>query len=237
MEPRAAVYGGHQFGHWAGRLGDGRAILLGELRTDEDTRHELQIKGGGHTLYSRFGDGRAVERSTIREFLCSEAMHALGIPTTRGLAMTSGTEPVLRERMERSATVIRVAPSFVRFGSFEWFASQADTASVRTLADYVIDAFYAECGTGEERYARFFTAVVERTAALMAHWQSVGFAHGVMNTDNFSILDSPSTTVRSVLSKRTNPASSAIIPMRRAATRSISSRRSVCGTVTHWRKR
>jgi uncharacterized protein YdiU (UPF0061 family) len=188
MEPRAAVYGGHQFGHWAGRLGDGRAILLGETRTETGARVELQIKGGGHTAYSRFGDGRAVERSTIREFLCSEAMHALGIPTTRALAMTSGTEPVVRESVERTATVMRLAPSFVRFGSFEWFASQSDIASVRTLADYVIDAFYPECGDGADRYARFFAAVVERTASLMAHWQSVGFAHGVMNTDNFSIL-------------------------------------------------
>ena len=184
MEPVAAVYGGHQFGVWAGQLGDGRAILLGET----ESGWELQIKGAGRTAYSRFGDGRAVERSTIREFLCSEAMHALGVPTTRALAMASGEEPVLRERVEKSATVIRMAPSFVRFGSFEIFHARGQHDLVKTLADYVIDRFYPECGGEDDRYARFFDAVVARTATLMALWQAVGFAHGVMNTDNFSIL-------------------------------------------------
>lgn len=194
MEPVSALYGGHQFGVWAGQLGDGRAILLGEVQTDRSAcpelveGWELQIKGGGRTAYSRFGDGRAVERSTIREFLCSEAMHALGVPTTRALAMASGDEPVLRERAEKAATVIRMAPSFVRFGSFEIFHARGQHDHVRTLADYVIDRFYPECGNGDDRYARFFAAVVERTARLMALWQAVGFAHGVMNTDNFSIL-------------------------------------------------
>ena len=184
MEPVAAVYGGHQFGVWAGQLGDGRAILLGET----ESGWELQIKGAGRTAYSRFGDGRAVERSTIREFLCSEAMHALGVPTTRALAMASGEEPVLRERLEKSATVIRMAPSFVRFGSFEIFHARGRHDLVKTLADYVIDRYYPECGRGDDRYARFFDAAVARTATLMALWQAVGFAHGVMNTDNFSIL-------------------------------------------------
>ena len=124
----------------------------------------------------------------MREFLASEAMHALGVPTTRALAMAAGDEPVLRERVERAATVIRMAPTFVRFGSFEIFHYRKQHAEVKTLADYVIDRFYPECGDGGDRYARFFAAVVERTAALMAHWQAVGFAHGVMNTDNFSIL-------------------------------------------------
>jgi len=195
MEPVAALYGGHQFGVWAGQLGDGRAILLGEVRTgassaseEPATPWELQIKGGGITAFSRFADGRAVVRSTIREFLASEAMHALGVPTTRALAMAAGDEPVLRERVERAATVIRMAPTFVRFGSFEIFHYRKQHAEVKTLADYVIDRFYPECGGGDDRYARFFAAVVERTAALMAHWQAVGFAHGVMNTDNFSIL-------------------------------------------------
>jgi uncharacterized protein YdiU (UPF0061 family) len=188
MEPVAGLYGGHQFGVWAGQLGDGRAILLGEVRTNADQAWELQIKGGGITAFSRFADGRAVVRSTIREFLASEAMHALGVPTTRALAMAAGDEPVLRERVERAATVIRMAPTFVRFGSFEIFHYRKQHAEVKTLADYVIDRFYAECGGGDDRYARFFEAVVERTAALMAHWQAVGFAHGVMNTDNFSIL-------------------------------------------------
>jgi uncharacterized protein YdiU (UPF0061 family) len=187
MDPVAGIYGGHQFGVWAGQLGDGRAILLGEVH-GADGPWELQIKGGGITAFSRFADGRAVVRSTIREFLASEAMHHLGVPTTRALAMSAGDEPVLRERVERAATMIRMAPTFVRFGSFEIFHYRKQHAEVRTLADYVIDGFYPECGAGEERYARFFGAVVERTAALMAQWQAVGFAHGVMNTDNFSIL-------------------------------------------------
>jgi uncharacterized protein YdiU (UPF0061 family) len=187
MEPVAGLYGGHQFGVWAGQLGDGRAILLGEVETVEGP-WELQIKGGGITAFSRFADGRAVVRSTIREFLASEAMHALGVPTTRALAMAAGDEPVLRERVERAATVIRMAPTFVRFGSFEIFHYRKQHAHIKTLADYVVDRFYPECGTGDDRYARFFATVVERTAALMAHWQAVGFAHGVMNTDNFSIL-------------------------------------------------
>jgi len=188
MEPVAGLYGGHQFGVWAGQLGDGRAILLGEVRNDRDEPWELQIKGGGVTAFSRFADGRAVVRSTIREFLASEAMHALGVPTTRALAMAAGDEPVLRERVERAATVIRMAPTFVRFGSFEIFHYRKRHAEVKALADYVIDRFYPECGDGDDRYARFFATVVERTAALMAQWQAVGFAHGVMNTDNFSIL-------------------------------------------------
>jgi len=190
MEPVAALYGGHQFGVWAGQLGDGRAILLGEIANDGAERApvELQIKGGGMTAFSRFADGRAVVRSTVREYLASEAMYHLGIPTTRALAMAAGDEPVIRERVERAATVIRMAPSFVRFGSFEIFHARNQRDALRTLADYVIDRFYPESGTGEERYARFFAAVVERTAALMARWQAVGFAHGVMNTDNFSIL-------------------------------------------------
>jgi len=188
MEPAAAMYGGHQFGVWAGQLGDGRAILLGEVRNDRGEPWELQIKGGGMTAFSRFADGRAVIRSTVREFLASEAMHHLGVPTTRALAMAAGDEPVLRERVERAATVIRMAPTFVRFGSFEIFHYRKQHENVRTLAEYVIERFYPECDSGDDRYARFFATVVERTAALMAQWQAVGFAHGVMNTDNFSIL-------------------------------------------------
>ena len=188
MEPVAAIYGGHQFGVWAGQLGDGRAILLGEVRTDRGEPWELQIKGAGLTAFSRFGDGRAVVRSTVREFLASEAIDALGIPTTRALAMAIGDEPVVREHLERAATLIRMAPTFLRFGSFEIFHYRKQHHQVKTLADYVIDRFYPECGNGPDRYARFFTAVVERTGALMAHWQAVGFAHGVMNTDNFSII-------------------------------------------------
>ena len=190
MQPVAAMYGGHQFGVWAGQLGDGRAILLGEVRDERDRAYELQIKGGGMTAFSRFADGRAVVRSTVREFLASEAMDALGIPTTRALAMTAGDEPVLRERIERAATVIRIAPTFVRFGSFEIFHYRKQFEAVKTLADYVIARFFPPIAHADEgvRYARFLDAVVDRTAMLMAEWQAVGFAHGVMNTDNFSIL-------------------------------------------------
>jgi uncharacterized protein YdiU (UPF0061 family) len=191
MEPVAGMYGGHQFGVWAGQLGDGRAILLGEVRDARDRPFELQIKGGGMTAFSRFADGRAVVRSTVREFLASEAMDALGIPTTRALAMAAGDEPVLRERIERAATVIRIAPSFVRFGSFEIFHYRGQFDAVKALADYVIARFFSrQIAHPDERvrYARFLDAVVDRTAMLMAEWQAVGFAHGVMNTDNFSIL-------------------------------------------------
>ncbi len=187
MEPVAALYGGHQFGVWAGQLGDGRAILLGEAQTPSGP-WELQIKGGGITAFSRFADGRAVVRSTVREFLASEAMHHLGVPTTRALAMAAGDEPVLRERVERAATLIRMAPSFVRFGSFEIFHYRKQHEHLKTLADYVIDRFFPGAAAAEDRYARFFADVVERTATLMARWQAAGFAHGVMNTDNFSIL-------------------------------------------------
>ncbi|HWT04268.1 MAG TPA: YdiU family protein, partial [Xanthomonadales bacterium] len=193
MEPVAAMYGGHQFGVWAGQLGDGRAILLGEVHSANALASgpwELQIKGGGMTAFSRFADGRAVVRSTVREFLASEAMDALGIPTTRALAMTAGDEPVLRERIERAATVIRMAPTFVRFGSFEIFHYRKGFEAVKTLADYTIERYFPQLAPadGPVRYARFLEAVVDRTAMLMAEWQAVGFAHGVMNTDNFSIL-------------------------------------------------
>ncbi len=188
MEPVAALYGGHQFGVWAGQLGDGRAITLGEITNRRGEPWEIQLKGAGQTAFSRFADGRAVLRSTIREFLASEALDALGIPTTRALAMTASDEPVLRQSIETAAIVVRLAPSFVRFGSFEIFAARGEHEAVRRLADFVIDRFYPECGRGDDRYALFFKAVLLRTARLMADWQSVGFMHGVMNTDNFSIL-------------------------------------------------
>ena len=187
MEPIAAIYAGHQFGTFVAQLGDGRAILLGEVDA-AGGRWELQLKGGGPTAFSRFADGRAVLRSTIREYLCSEAMHHLGIPTTRALSITGSDEPVYRETVETAAVLVRMAPTFVRFGSFELFASRRQTAEVQLLADYVIDRHFALGASGSERYAQFFTEVVRRTAELMAAWQSVGFAHGVMNTDNFSIV-------------------------------------------------
>ena len=186
--PLASVYSGHQFGVWAGQLGDGRAILLGETASG----HEIQLKGAGRTPYSRMGDGRAVLRSSIREFLCSEAMHALGIPTTRALSLTGSPAPIRREEIETAAVVARVAPSFIRFGHFEHFAARDQIAPLRQLADYVIDRYYPECRTAEalagNAYANFLQAVSERTARLMAQWQAVGFCHGVMNTDNMSIL-------------------------------------------------
>ena len=186
--PLASVYSGHQFGVWAGQLGDGRAILLGETAAGL----EIQLKGAGRTPYSRMGDGRAVLRSSIREFLCSEAMHGLGVPTSRALCITGSPAPVRREEVETASVVTRVAPSFVRFGHFEHFAANDLQAQLKTLADYVIDRYYPECRDtrdfGGNAYAALLQAVSERTAHLMAQWQGVGFCHGVMNTDNMSIL-------------------------------------------------
>ncbi len=193
--PVSTVYSGHQFGVWAGQLGDGRAILLGELIAPEasDTpAQEIQIKGAGLTPFSRRGDGRAVLRSSIREFLCSEAMHALGIPTTRALCVVGSDEPVYREQPETAAVVTRLAPSFIRFGHFEHFSHHGLHGELRTLADYVIDRFYPPCRTAAalaaNPYANLLAAVTERTAHLLAQWQAVGFCHGVLNTDNMSIL-------------------------------------------------
>ena len=187
-QPLASVYSGHQFGVWAGQLGDGRAILLGET----EGGLEVQLKGAGRTPYSRGGDGRAVLRSSIREFLCSEAMHGLGIPTTRALSVTGSDQRVRREELETGAVVARVAPSFVRFGHFEHFAANERDTELRALADYVIDRYYPACrdgdGHGGNAYAALLQAVSERTAILLAQWQAVGFCHGVMNTDNMSIL-------------------------------------------------
>ncbi|MGJ7510010.1 protein adenylyltransferase SelO [Variovorax sp. GT1P44] len=186
--PLASVYSGHQFGVWAGQLGDGRAILLGETAGGL----EIQLKGSGLTPYSRMGDGRAVLRSSIREFLCSEAMHGLGIPTTRALCVTGSDARVRRETLETAAVVTRVSPSFIRFGHFEHFAANGRDDELRALADYVIDRYYPACRTTERfngnAYAALLEAVSERTAALLARWQAVGFCHGVMNTDNMSIL-------------------------------------------------
>jgi len=188
MEPVAAIYAGHQFGSFVPQLGDGRAILLGEVVNARGESWELQLKGAGLTAFSRFGDGRAVLRSTIREYLAGEALHHLGIPSTRALAMTASDEPVFRETSETAAVLVRMAPTFVRFGSFELFHYRGETAAVKLLADYTIERWFPEAGTGDDRYERFFRSVVTRTADLMAAWQTVGFAHGVMNTDNFSII-------------------------------------------------
>jgi uncharacterized protein YdiU (UPF0061 family) len=184
----ASVYSGHQFGQWAGQLGDGRALLLGEMRDALNQPQEIQLKGAGRTPYSRMGDGRAVLRSSIREFLCSEAMHGLGIATTRALCVTGSDAPVRREEIETAAVVTRVAPSFIRFGHFEHFAYNGMTQELKKLADYVIERFYPDCKEAENPYAALLQAVSERTAKMIAQWQAVGFCHGVMNTDNMSIL-------------------------------------------------
>ena len=187
-QPLASVYSGHQFGVWAGQLGDGRAILLGETTTGL----EVQLKGAGRTPYSRMGDGRAVLRSSIREFLCSEAMAALGIPTTRALCVTGSDAPVRRETIETAAVVTRLAPSFIRFGHFEHFSARGQHGPLRQLADHVIDHYYPDCRLADKpashSYAALLRQVSQRTAELLARWQAVGFCHGVMNTDNMSIL-------------------------------------------------
>ena len=183
----AAVYSGHQFGVWAGQLGDGRAHLLGGLRNARG-HWEIQLKGAGRTPYSRGADGRAVLRSSIREFLCSEAMAGLGIPTTRALSVVGADLPVRREAIESAAVVARVAPSFVRFGSFEHWAAHGRGDELRRLADYVIDTFRPECRAAPNPYAALLGDVSRRTGELIAHWMVVGFMHGVMNTDNMSIL-------------------------------------------------
>ena len=186
-QPLSAVYSGHQFGVWAGQLGDGRAITLGDIATPTGPM-ELQLKGAGRTPYSRMGDGRAVLRSSIREFLCSEAMAALGIPTTRALVLTGSPQPIARETMETASVVTRMAPTFVRFGSFEHWASRDRQDELRTLADYVIANFYPELQSASNPYKELLAEVTRRTARMIAHWQAVGFMHGVMNTDNMSIL-------------------------------------------------
>jgi len=186
-QPLSSVYSGHQFGQWAGQLGDGRAILLGET-----AGLEVQLKGSGPTPYSRMGDGRAVLRSSIREFLCSEAMHGLGIATSRALCVIGSDAPIRRETVETAAVVTRVAPSFIRFGHFEHFCHHNQPAQLKVLADYVIDVFYPACRASDKfagnPYAALLEAVSERTADMVAQWQAVGFCHGVMNTDNMSIL-------------------------------------------------
>ncbi len=193
--PFAMCYGGHQFGNWAGQLGDGRAINLFEVEQN-NKRWALQLKGAGETPYSRTADGLAVLRSSIREHLCSEAMHALGVPSTRSLSLSLTGDQVLRDMLydghpeyEKGAVVCRVSPSFVRFGNFEIFASRKDIANLTKLADYTIKHFYPEITTaGKEAYIAFFREVSNRTLDMIIHWERVGFVHGVMNTDNMSIL-------------------------------------------------
>ena len=187
-ESLAMVYAGHQFGAYVSRLGDGRAILLGEVRNSRGEKWDLHLKGAGLTPFSRDDDGRAVLRSCIREYLCSEAMHGLGIPTTRALCVVGSEEQVLREQVEPGAMLLRLAPSHVRFGHFEYFYWRRQFDHIKTLADYVIAQYFPDLGRGPDAYARFYHEVAVRTARLIAKWQAVGFAHGVMNSDNMSVL-------------------------------------------------
>lgn len=196
MRPYATCYGGHQFGQWAGQLGDGRAHTLGTVIGPDGVRQEVQLKGAGLTPYSRFADGRAVLRSSVREYLCSEAMHHLGIPTTRALCLVGTGEGVVRDmfydgrsREEPGAIVTRVAPSFLRIGHYEILAARHETALLQRLLDYTVTTHFPELGKpSRETCVAWFDAVCERTAELVARWLAVGFVHGVMNTDNLSVL-------------------------------------------------
>lgn len=192
----ATAYAGHQFGNWAGQLGDGRAILAGEITNDSGERNEIQWKGAGATPYSRHADGRAVLRSSVREYLMSEAMFHLGIPTTRALSLAFTGEDVVRDIMyngnpelEKGAVVIRTAESFLRFGHFELMSAQQEYKTLQELADFTIENYFKEITSeGEQKYRDFFENVCRRTADLMVEWYRVGFVHGVMNTDNMSVL-------------------------------------------------
>ncbi|MBR7783085.1 protein adenylyltransferase SelO [Undibacterium luofuense] len=186
--PVATVYSGHQFGVWAGQLGDGRAMLLGELRDNDGLQQEIQLKGAGETPYSRRADGRAVLRSSIREYLCSEAMHGLGIHTTRALHLSGSKQYAMREQPETTAIVTRVAPSFIRFGHFEHFYYQGRIDELKQLTDFVLQQYYPHCLSEENPYAELLGEVAIRTARLVAQWQASGFMHGVLNTDNMSVL-------------------------------------------------
>lgn len=186
--PLAMLYAGHQFGHFVPQLGDGRALMLGDIRDKNGKLWELQLKGAGITPYSRSGDGRAVLRSTIREYLCSEAMHGLGILTTRALCITGSEEEVYREQIESAAVLVRMAPSHIRFGSFEVFYYRKQHDRLRQLADHLLAHHFAHLREYERPYLAMFAEVVKTTAELIAQWQLVGFAHGVMNTDNMSVL-------------------------------------------------
>lgn len=196
MQPYAMCYGGHQFGNWAGQLGDGRAINLGEVVNDAGQRWTLQLKGSGPTPYSRSADGRAVLRSSVREFLCSEAMFHLGVPTTRALSLVTTGESIVRDmfydgnaKPEPGAVVCRVAPSFVRFGNFQIFASRGEVEPLRALLDYTIETDFPDLGEPSvSTYVRWFEEVCRLTALMIVHWMRVGFVHGVMNTDNLSVL-------------------------------------------------
>ena len=187
-DPIAMIYSGHQFGQYVPQLGDGRALLLGEIEASDGDTWEIQLKGAGLTPFSRMGDGRAVMRSTIREFLISEAMAGLGIPTTRALCITASEDEVYREKIESAAVLTRAAPSHVRFGNFELFFYRQQYDELKILADFVIEQFYPDSREAQNPYLDLLEQVIDRTARLIAQWQLVGFTHGVMNSDNMSIL-------------------------------------------------
>ena len=184
----AMLYAGHQFGHFVPQLGDGRAALLAQVTNKKNQSWDLVLKGSGLTPYSRMGDGKAVLRSSIREFLVSEAMHALGIPTSRALCLIASDQKIYRDGMEKAAQIIRMAPSHVRFGTFEVFFYRKQNEQIKILADYVIEQNFPQLKDQKNKYADFLASVVESTAKLIAKWQAVGFCHGVLNTDNMSIL-------------------------------------------------
>ena len=186
-DPLATVYAGFQFGNWNPQLGDGRALLLGEVLTDTGQRFDLQLKGSGPTHYSRGGDGRSPLGPVLREYLVSEAMNALGVPTTRALAAVTTGEPVYREQQEPGGVLTRVASSHIRFGSFQYFSGEQNQASLRRLADYTIDRHYPDLQASEQPYLALLNQVIEQIAQLIAKWQCLGFIHGVMNTDNMLI--------------------------------------------------
>jgi uncharacterized protein YdiU (UPF0061 family) len=186
-EPLALAYAGHQFGNWVPQLGDGRAVLLGEVTDRNGVRRDIQLKGAGRTPFSRAGDGRASLGPVIREYLVSEGMHGLGVPTTRALAMVATGDPVLRQRVEPGGVLTRVAASHVRVGTFEYFFRRSDFDALRALADFVIERHYPEIAGSETPYRDLLAAVATRTADLVADWLLVGFIHGVMNTDNIAL--------------------------------------------------
>src|SRR5690554_3148389 len=187
-EPRAMVYSGHQFGVYNPQLGDGRGLLLGEVVNAQGEYWDLHLKGAGSTPYSRMGDGRAVLRSSIREFLASEALPALGIPSSRALCVTVGDDPVYRERQDRAAMLLRMAPSHIRFGHFEYFSYTRQHDALRQLIDFTLQTCYPHCQQDAEPVLAMFREVARRTMHMVARWQAYGFCHGVMNTDNMSIL-------------------------------------------------
>jgi len=186
-QPIATVYAAHQFGGWNPQLGDGRAVLLGELIGKDGQRYDVQLKGAGQTPYSRRGDGRSALGPVLREYIVSEAMAALGIPTTRALAAVTTGEQVVRESLLPGAILTRVASSHIRIGTFQFFSAQGDLDSVKALADYVIDRHYSQARENSEPYSALLNGVIAAQARLIAHWMSVGFIHGVMNTDNMLV--------------------------------------------------